>query len=236
MSPGEAAREEEAHEELGDDMNIDSKDYHDYVIKDGKLVGEFEQMYQKSEGIPWQQDIDAQRLDVRIAIDMIRDLGRFDSICDIGCGLGYFLDAVYGEMGHCASLGIGCDVSSTACQKAREKFPYLLFTEQNLMDDGLRFTPVIASLVTIRGVLWYVTPKLETAVMNVKRCVRDGGYLLVAQNFPPLDSNFSGKDKIPNPEALNSMFKDLSTIRTAWVESKNSSGNDNWFFGVYKKD
>ncbi len=37
-------------------MNIDSTDYHDYVIKNGKLIGEFEQMYKNSAGIPWHQD------------------------------------------------------------------------------------------------------------------------------------------------------------------------------------
>ena len=33
-----------------------SKDYHDYVFRDGKLVGEFEAIYQNSEGVPWHQD------------------------------------------------------------------------------------------------------------------------------------------------------------------------------------
>lgn len=37
-------------------MAIDSTDYHDYVIKEGKLIGEFEQMYQKSDGVPWHQN------------------------------------------------------------------------------------------------------------------------------------------------------------------------------------
>jgi hypothetical protein len=37
-------------------MKIDSKDYHDYVIKGGVLVREFEQMYQNSTNIPWHQD------------------------------------------------------------------------------------------------------------------------------------------------------------------------------------
>jgi SAM-dependent methyltransferase len=211
----------------------DSTDYHDYVIKDGRLIGEFEKMYQKSAGVPWQQDVDAQRLDVRIAIDMVRDLYP-DSICDIGCGLGYFLEAVKSEIGHCVTVGIGCDVSATACQKAKALFPHLLFAEQNIMGD---VNPYMASLVTVRGVLWYVIPKLETAVMNIKRHVRPGGHLLVAQNFPPLSSEFYGKDKIPTPEALHDMFKGgFFTVRKAWMESSTSSGNDNWFFGVYKKD
>jgi len=228
-------RQEEADEELGENMNIDSKDYHDFVIKDGKLIGEFEQMYQKSAEVPWHQDIDSRRLDVRIAIELLRDLRPVGAICDIGCGLGYFLDAVWREIGIGTTLGVGIDVSKTACEKAKELFPRLVFEQRNLMSED--FSPIETSLVTIRGVLWYVTPKLETAIMNVKRCCRPGGRLLVAQNFPPLDSDFSGKDKIPNPEALHAMFKDdLSTIRTAWMESKDSSGNDNWFYGLYRKN
>jgi|TARA_B100000315_G_scaffold178802_1_gene167474 hypothetical protein len=35
---------------------IKSDDYHDYVIKDGRLIGEFEQMYKNSRDIPWHQD------------------------------------------------------------------------------------------------------------------------------------------------------------------------------------
>jgi len=37
-------------------VKINSDDYHDYVIKNGKLIGEFDQMYLKSKNIPWHQD------------------------------------------------------------------------------------------------------------------------------------------------------------------------------------
>ena len=42
---------------------IHSEDYHDYVFKNGKLVGEMEQMYQKSKDIPWHQDKASEHLD-----------------------------------------------------------------------------------------------------------------------------------------------------------------------------
>ena len=35
---------------------IQSTDYHDFVFQEGKLVGEFEQMYRKSAQVPWHQD------------------------------------------------------------------------------------------------------------------------------------------------------------------------------------
>jgi hypothetical protein len=33
-----------------------SRDYHDYVFKNGKFIGKFDEMYQYSENIPWNQD------------------------------------------------------------------------------------------------------------------------------------------------------------------------------------
>jgi hypothetical protein len=37
-------------------MAIKSKKYHDYVFKNGKLIGAFDDMYKNSDEIPWHQD------------------------------------------------------------------------------------------------------------------------------------------------------------------------------------
>ena len=71
-----------------------SNDYHDYVFKNGKLIGEFEQMYQKSKDIPWHQDKAADSLDYKITLAISSAISPFDEICEIGCGLGYFLEAL----------------------------------------------------------------------------------------------------------------------------------------------
>ena len=73
-------------------MDIDSPDYHDYVIKGGKLIGEFEQMYQKSVGIPWHQNEMEALTDVRLSIELLRSSGPVGKVIDYGCGLGYYLD------------------------------------------------------------------------------------------------------------------------------------------------
>lgn len=71
-------------------MEIDSEDYHDYVFRQGKLVGEFEQMYCKAKEIPWHQDKIADELDLSIARSFARVRSPYDTILDVGCGLGYF--------------------------------------------------------------------------------------------------------------------------------------------------
>lgn len=47
---------------------LTSTDYHDYVIMDGKLIAEFEQMYQNSSQIPWHQNEQENWIDVRFTI------------------------------------------------------------------------------------------------------------------------------------------------------------------------
>ena len=71
--------------------DINSKDYHDYVIKDRKLIGEFEQMYKKSKEIPWHQDEEAYAIYSNFIIEMMESINeQYNNILDIGCGLGFF--------------------------------------------------------------------------------------------------------------------------------------------------
>lgn len=63
-----------------------SKDYHDYVSRDGKLVGDFEDMYRNSATTPWHQDKKDDLIDVRLKKQFLQDLVRFDQIHDFGCG------------------------------------------------------------------------------------------------------------------------------------------------------
>jgi hypothetical protein len=48
-----------------------STDYHDYVFRDGKLVGEFEEMYLNSATTPWHQDEQENWIDVRLTKEML---------------------------------------------------------------------------------------------------------------------------------------------------------------------
>jgi SAM-dependent methyltransferase len=100
-----------------------SKDYHDYVFRDGKLVGEFEAMYRHSEGVPWHQDEQDDWIDVRLTVDMLKDLVPFDEIHDLACGLGYYLALIRKHLGTVDCRLFGYDISETACVKAKTNFP-----------------------------------------------------------------------------------------------------------------
>jgi len=62
----------------------------------------------------------------------------------------------------------------------------------------------------------------------------EGDALLVVQNFPPLDSEFVGKNQVPNPKALIDWFStDFSLNRSVWFEDVFERGNNNWFIGLF---
>lgn len=74
-----------------------STDYHDYVFKDGKLVGKFDEMYKYSREIPWHQDKNAYSVFSNIDIAILKQY-KYESICEIGCGLGYFTNRLHKEL------------------------------------------------------------------------------------------------------------------------------------------
>ena len=221
-------------------VDINSSNYHDFVIKDGKFIGEFEQMYVKSKDIPWHQDKQENWLDIRLTIQLLKEYSPFDYICDFGCGLGYFLDILKRKVGTPECKLVGYDASPTCLKKAKVIFPTIKFYMLDLMKDNKQRDAnknrgkEEKKLFAIRGSLWYVFPNMENVVRNIVNKVGEGGFLLISQNFPPLTSNFVGKNVIPNPEAIVTWFsKSFSPLKTIWLKDNVSKGNDNWFIGLF---
>lgn len=223
-------------------MDINSTDYHDFVIKNGKLIGEFEQMYQKSSNVPWHQDLQVDWLDVRLAIELLTDLGPFDEISDFGCGLGYFLNRLSEQLGRKDAVLHGFDVSKTCCEKAQKLFPNISFEVLDLTSSKPRPASVsergenTKALFSLRGTLWYVFPKLDAVVDNIAGMMGREDILLVAQNFPPLEDTFVGKDVLPDPEAIIHKFsRAFIPIKSIWLQDRFSEGNVNWFLAIFSK-
>jgi SAM-dependent methyltransferase len=224
-------------------MNKPSGDYHDYVFRGGELVGQFEEMYKNSESVPWHQDKQADWIDLRLTTEMLKDLGPFDEIHDLGCGLGNYLALMVERLGSKNVRGFGYDISRTACEKASREFPIFQFLPLDLTNlcpstlthiSSSEALPEARRLFMIRGTLWYVFPKLGIVIENIVSMMRGDDRLLVVQNFPPLASFFIGKDVIPNHKILISHFSsNMSILRHIWYEDSSKSTNDNWFVGVF---
>ena len=65
------------------------EDYHDYVFKGGKLVGDFDNMYRFAAEVPWHQDKGSESWSSEVGMLMLKDRAPFDTILEIACGLGY---------------------------------------------------------------------------------------------------------------------------------------------------
>ena len=221
-----------------------SKDYADYFIKDGQLIGRFEEMYAFADGAPWHQDEEEEWIDVRVAMDLLRLVAPFDYIADIGSGLGFFLDTLCRTVGSGDVAGFGLDVSENACRRAQELFPSYEFRAADLAGDcqvlkdwSSALPDSARSVVVCRGLLWCIFPQLESVVANIIAAVRPQQYLLVAQNFPPLDSEFVGKEVIPGPEKLVSLFsQQLALQKSVWLQDHLSRGNDNWWIALLRRE
>ena len=220
-------------------MAEDSKDYHDYVFRDGKLVGEFEAMYRNSEATPWHQDEQENWVDVRMTIEMLRDVEKFTEIHDLGCGLGHYLAIMRRLVGANAGECFGYDIAETACIKARKIWPNFKFFHFDLtsalaLQEATSQKQPARKIFIIRGTLWYVFPKLDVVINVIRGLMRSGDQLLVIQNFPPLGSTFVGKEVIPNHHALVNHFSSaFIPLRHIWYEDTLKSANDNWFIGLF---
>jgi hypothetical protein len=60
--------------------------------------------------------------------------------------------------------------------------------------------------------------------------VSPNGHIFVSQNFPPLDTQFVGKDVLPNPQSLVSRFEPYFELRYInYLDDRSSDGkNDYW--------
>lgn len=164
---------------------INSKDYHDYVFKDGKFIGAFEEMYQNVED-PWHHG-DA----TRIYYDMILYLMDRHQICsvdggkilDIGCGKGAFTARLKKYRPSAQILAV--DIAPVAIKKAEQKYahPDIDFRVMDIQKEYKSFTEDSFDFIVMSDIMWYILPNFEKIVSGLKKCLKDSGHLLINQSF-----------------------------------------------------
>lgn len=127
--------------------------YHDYVIKDGQFVGQFDAMYQQFEQ-PWMQDQQPNPYARQAGIFHLKKFG-IQSVLECGSGLGYYAESIYRQTG---IIPQGIEISETAVSRARTLFPHLNFAVDRVEN--------LASYSDYEAILfaelaWYVLPQLN---------------------------------------------------------------------------
>ncbi|MFB6197791.1 MAG: class I SAM-dependent methyltransferase [Halobacteriaceae archaeon] len=182
--------------------------YHDYVIREGELIGRFEEMYQQCED-PWHQD-EGDRLKEQIALLTLLDADKkIESMLDIGCGKGRFTRLLVDSLK--PKTVTGMDVSPTALDTAAERNP-----EQEFLAVDVPPIPVeddSFDLVVAAEVFWYVLTSLKTLLQEIDRVLEPGGLVLVLLYFP--DDQQYGNEIVDSTDDLLELvpFNTVKTIR-----------------------
>ena len=142
--------------------------YQDFVISDGKLIGDFEGMYSQVDD-PWGQSRIENLLCSRkqIAIRRIAELNiKYGGlkVLDVICGFGFMVDKLR-EM-EIESYGI--DISPTAIDKARKQHPLsrFLVSDYNNFEIYNQFNP---DVVIMSELTWYVLDSLDKYLLDLKK-------------------------------------------------------------------
>ena len=180
-------------------------DYHQYFIKDGCHVGDYEGMYQNCSD-PWQIESLGLRLDMKAALLLLE--GReslVQEVLDIGSGLGFFAKQFSEKIltVNPAARFTLTDISPTAVAHLTERFSDPNFTFQTF---DLRGEPVWPAgkfdLLIMSQVLWGLLEDLPAALAHLAFLSRSQGFLLISQHFPGSKQQGYGAEIVAAPEEL----------------------------------
>lgn len=185
---------------MGADQNKKYSHYQDYVIKDGKFVGEFEEMYRDYDD-PWEQSTrEDYASEKAIALNLIQKL-KAKRVIEVGCGLGHYTKKI-------SDLGVdvlGIDISETAIDKAKSNYPLCMFTVGDILDYSiyLDFQP---DIIIMAEITWYVLDKLDEFIEFLKTEFPNA-YLIHLLTIYPLGIQKYGRDKFTNLQQIMSYFE-----------------------------
>lgn len=171
-----------------------SNRYQDYVIREGRFIGRFEDMYRYSADVPWHQDRTAFSILSDHTVSILKRRAA-TSLLDVGCGLGYMAERLRLELPALQRV-VGIDVSATAVAKARALFPHIEFFAGTLADFPRRER---YDVVVSKDVLWYVLDDLPGYLAGLAHCSHRWVYI---GNSFPAQRPFYGDDVLPDPVAL----------------------------------
>ena len=110
-----------------------SNDYHNYVIKNGEYIGDFEKMYRNCED-PWSllenEGHGQENTFLKCFCEAVKQRENQCNIVDIGCGLGASIKVVENYIGTAS----GIDISKSAIERARIRLPAVKFCIGGVVD------------------------------------------------------------------------------------------------------
>lgn len=176
-----------------------SGDYHDYVIKNGKLIGKFEEMYQVCPD-PWPETEDD--LNNNPCSHRTRQLiviHGFKKVLSVGSGKGFHLDWISRSCPNARFMG--CEVSNTAVEHSRKVYPHIpvrCLDVRDFFNYSWDF-----DLILFREVLWYMLAHWAAICDGLKENYA-GKHIVVELSF--YDRQTYGNEFFAGPNEFVNMF------------------------------
>ncbi len=137
--------------------------YQDYVIKAGKFIGKFEEMYQKFDD-PWHQKEKLPSSYSRAATPVTLLEYQLTNVLEIGCGLGAFTNYLTKAVPDCSITGM--DISRTAVEKARKSYPGINFIQGGVLPFS-KSPDAEYDAVILSEIMWYILNDLDEIIQNL---------------------------------------------------------------------
>lgn len=202
-------------------MTLPKNNYHDYFIKDGRHIGDYEGMYENCPD-PWNIETLGPRLDMLAALLLLDGLPPVKRVVDIGAGAGLFSGLVIDKVRTFSPLASFTltDIAASAVGRLKTRFLGLNGLEYQTLDlRGPAGPWPQFDLAVMAQVLWGLLEDLPGALANLNKLLGNSGYVLISQHFPGQDKQGYGADVINSPDGLAAAmatagFEIISTLET----------------------
>jgi len=207
--------------------------YQDLVIKDGKFVGKFEEMYQKFSD-PWnllkKNKLDGGNLNYKIIYDYCKKLKQKKKLTtlEIGCGF----PQISNELLKNGFKVYGTDISETVIRKSKKKYPKLknnLFVS-NFLNFSL-YEKLNPDIIILSDITWYILPELKKFIKWYKGLKKEV-YLIHSLAVYGKDKQKYGKEYFYDLSSIKSFFK-LKYLSLGYIENI-SNDKHTFFLGTNK--
>lgn len=204
--------------------------YQDYVIRDGRLVGEFEQMYRDFPD-PWHELTSEEfASDKAAGLNLLARLKArhgVKRVVEIGCGFGHYSARI-------AALGlttVGLDISATAIERARNLHSSVDFRVGTL-EDYATLSKLRPDVLVMAEITWYVLDHLSTFLEFTRANLSNTYILHLLNTYPPGVQEY-GVDFFTDLAGIKKFFG-MEYLEAGEVKFE-EGGTRTWFLGTWDK-
>ncbi|MCX5842751.1 MAG: class I SAM-dependent methyltransferase [Deltaproteobacteria bacterium] len=184
---------------MTNEKTIESDDYHDYVIKDGKLVGRFEEMYRNCDN-PWPEtEEELEFLPTSSRTPQIINHYGYKQIFSVGSGKGMHLNWLRKKCPHIKVEG--CEISKTAANICRRNYPEITVHVMDVAEFPSHDFDF--DLILIRETVWYILKHWQEFCDHIREKYR-GCHIIIELSF--YDTQTYGNDYFDGPDEFVAKF------------------------------